>query len=168
MKITPIDIHQKVFKKASFRGYDIDEVDEFLEKVGREFELLFSENQRLKERLGRAEEQMKDYIEMEKTLKETLIAAQKSSGELKLNAEKESELIIRESEIAAEKLVESAKNEARMIMKEIAKLKQQKKLIKLDLKSLLDSYYEMLGIDIPTSRILQEKINDLRKEASNG
>lgn len=163
MKITPLDIHQKVFKKAAFRGYDIDEVDEFLEKIGREFEILYTENQRLKERLNRAEEQMKDYIDMEKTLKETLIAAQKSSGELKLNAEKESELIIRESEISAEKLVESAKNEARMIMKEIAKLKQQKKLIKLDLKSLLDSYYEMLSLEIPLSRIFQEKIKEVKK-----
>lgn len=162
MKITPIDIHQKVFKK-SFRGYDIDEVDDFLEKVGREFELLFTENQRLKERLDRVEEQMKDYIEMEKTLKETLVAAQRSSGEMRINAEKESELIIRESEISAEKLIESAKSEARMIMKELAKLKQQKKLIRLDIKSLLDSYYEMLGFEAPSSNILQDKVKELKK-----
>ncbi|PKK92190.1 MAG: septum formation initiator [Candidatus Wallbacteria bacterium HGW-Wallbacteria-1] len=163
MKITPIDIHQKVFRK-SFRGYDIDEVDDFLEKVGREFEVLFTENQRLKERLERVEDQMKDYIEMEKTLKETLVAAQRSSGEMKMNAEKESELIIRESEITAEKMIESAKNEARMIMKELAKLKQQKKLIRLDIKSLLDSYYEMLGFEAASSNILQEKVRDIKKD----
>jgi cell division initiation protein len=161
MKITPLDIHQRVFKKT-FRGYDIDEVDEFLEKVSRSYELLFTENQRMKERLSRAEEQVKDYIEMDKALKEALLSAQQHSGQVKMNAEKQRELIIRESEFSAEKLIEAAKAEARMIMKEVARLKKQKNLIRLDIKSILDSYYEMLGFETQGSKMISKQISTMK------
>lgn len=161
MKITPIDIHQRVFKKT-FRGYDIDEVDEFLEKVSRSYELLFTENQRMKERLSRTEEQMKEYIEMDKSLKGALMSAQQTSGQIKMDAEKQRELIIRESEFSAEKLIEAARGEARVIMKEVALLKKQKNLIRLDIKAILDSYYEMLALENQGSQIINKKLKSLK------
>lgn len=144
MKMTPLDIYQRVFKKT-FRGYDVQEVDEFIKAVGKEYEQLFAQNRGLKDEVARLKEQMKDYIELEKTLKQALISAQKTSGEIKSTADKQAELIIKQAEINADKLIEDARLEAKDIMNDIRNLKTQQRKLRRDLKNLLDSYYEILN-----------------------
>lgn len=146
MRLTPLEIYQMEFKKG-FRGYETSEVDEFKSKVGKDYETLTGEHRNLKEEVARLKEQMKDYIEMEKTLKQTLVAAQKSSGDTRMNAEKEAELIIKQAEMNAEKLIEDARLEARDILREIHTLKKQKKMLKIELKNVLDSYYAILQLE---------------------
>lgn len=87
MRITPLDIQQKQFP-MKFRGFDVEEVYAFLEVVREEMEDLLRENASLKEQVYRAERQIKDYKDMETTLRETLMTAQQMVEEYKTNARK--------------------------------------------------------------------------------
>ena len=148
LHITPLDIQQRRFKSVKLGGLDKDDVYGFLQKVGREFELLFTENRNLKEQVLRLQKQMKDYIELERTLKQTLVSAQKTSGEMKINAEKEAELIIKEAELNAEKILDEARAEVRNLMAEIRQLKTAKRKLRIELKNVLDTFNDMLKEEV--------------------
>jgi len=75
MRITPLDIQQKQFP-MKFRGFDIEEVYTFLEIIREEMEDLLRENASVKENVQRLENQIKEYRDMETTLRETLLTAQ--------------------------------------------------------------------------------------------
>lgn len=145
MRITPLDIYQREFSRKNIGGLDENEVYGFLKKVGREYETLYAENKSLKDQAQRLTGQMEDYLELEKTLKQTLISAQKASGELKNNAEKESELIIKEAELQSERILDEARSEAETIGKEIRELKKNKRMLKVELRTVLESYLVMLN-----------------------
>lgn len=145
MRITPLDIYQREFSRKNIGGLDENEVYSFLKKVGREYETLYAENKSLKDQAQRLTGQMEDYLELEKTLKQTLISAQKASGELKDNAEKEAELIIKEAELQSERILDEARSEAEMIGKEIRELKKNRRMLKVELRTVLESYLTMLN-----------------------
>ncbi|MBF0407232.1 MAG: DivIVA domain-containing protein [Candidatus Riflebacteria bacterium] len=147
MRITPLDIYQHEFSRKKIGGLDDVEVNEFLKKVGREYEALYAENKVLKEQSERLSLQIKDYLELEKTLKQTLISAQKASGDLKNNAEREAELILREAEIQSERILDEARGEMENVTKEIRDLKRQKRMLKVELKTVLESYMAMISDD---------------------
>ncbi|MEZ7891723.1 MAG: DivIVA domain-containing protein [Candidatus Wallbacteria bacterium] len=146
MRLSPLDIQQHQFQRK-FRGYDEDDVNEFLSKISKEYEVMYAENRNLTEQAERLKAQVKDYVELEKTLKETLVSAQKTSTNLKYNAEKESELLLKESEIKAEKIIEEARAEAKELMREIQELKKTKRVFKIEMKNLLESFAEILRSD---------------------
>lgn len=149
MRLTPLDIFQREFSRKNIGGLDENEVYEFIKKVGREYESLYAENKTLKDQNQRLTAQMKDYLELEKTLKQTLISAQKASGDLKNNAEKEAELIIKEAELQAERILDEARSESETIGKDIRELKRQKRMLKVELKTVLESYLVMLNEEAP-------------------
>ncbi len=151
MRLTPLDIYQREFTRKNIGGLDENEVYDFLKKVGREYEALFAENKSLKEQNERLTGQMRDYLELEKTLKQTLISAQKASGDLKSNAEKEAELILKEAELQAERLLDEARSEAEVIHKDLRDLKKQKRMLRVELKTVLESYMTMLEEDSPSA-----------------
>ena len=103
MPLTPVDIHNKEFSR-SFRGYDEDEVDQFLDLIVEDFERLYKENLELKERVSLLKEQADYYKSMEATLRDTLVTAQKTAEEVEASAHKNAELIIKEAEQEAQKL----------------------------------------------------------------
>ena len=72
--LTPLDIHNKEFKR-SFRGYNEDEIDDFLDQVVNDYEKLFRENDNLKEELARMKKDNAQYQKLENNLKETLLIA---------------------------------------------------------------------------------------------
>ncbi|HOY68565.1 MAG TPA: DivIVA domain-containing protein [Candidatus Ozemobacteraceae bacterium] len=151
MRLTPLDIYQREFSRKKIGGLDENEVYDFLKKVGREYEAVYAESKDLKDQVERLTAQMKDYLELEKTLKQTLISAQKTSGDMKNNAEKEAELIVKEAEIQAERILDEARTEAETVGKEIRELKRQKRMLKVELKTVLESYMAMLTDDGPIS-----------------
>ena len=104
MKLTPLDIRHKEFKRG-MRGYVDGEVDEFLDEVADEFERLFKENIELSERGESLQEKLDQYRNLEETLQNTLVAAQRSAEELRANAQKEAQLIMSEAELKAREMV---------------------------------------------------------------
>jgi len=121
--LTPLDIHNKVFKK-SFRGYNEKEIDDFLDQVVKNYEKLYLDNIELKETLDRVSSKMEHYELMEKTLNNTLVIAQETAEEAKLQAKKETELVLKEAEIRAQKLLAEASAKALRMSSENEELKK--------------------------------------------
>lgn len=96
--ITPMDIENKEFKKG-FRGYNEEEVDEFLDIVKEDFENLYRENLDLKEKLKLYQEQVSRYKSIEETLNATLITAQTAAEDTCSAANKKAKIIVEEAEL---------------------------------------------------------------------
>ncbi|HYA26930.1 MAG TPA: DivIVA domain-containing protein [Thermodesulfovibrionales bacterium] len=146
MRITPLDIQQKQFP-MKFRGFDVEEVYAFLEVVREEMEDLLRENASLKEQVHRAENQIKDYKDMETTLRETLMTAQQMVEEYKTNARKEAELLIREAEIKADSVMKEAQEKVVKIHEDIVDLKGIRRHFKEELQRLIESHMHMMEFD---------------------
>ena len=149
MHITPMDIYQREFSRKNIGGLDDNEVYSYLKKVGREYESLYAENKSLQETNQRLSGQMQDYLELERTLKQTLISAQKTSGDMKDNAEKQAELIVKQAELQAERILDEARSESEAIGKEIRDLKRQRRMLKVELRTVLESYLSMINEESP-------------------
>lgn len=143
MKITPLDIQQKQFR-VKFRGFDIEEVDSFLELVREEFEELLRENSRLREDLHKMENQLKEYKETESVLKNTLTTTQQVVEEMKSNAQKEAELIVKEAEFKAEQLIEKAQTKAIKIHEDVTDLKGIRRHFKEEIRRMAETHIRML------------------------
>ena len=122
MKLTPLDIRHKEFKRG-MRGYVDGEVDEFLDEVADEFERLFKENIELTERGEALQEKIDQYRNLEETLQNTLVAAQRSAEELKANAQKEAQLMLSEAELKARQMVNQSYGDKQAVEKQIVVLK---------------------------------------------
>ncbi|HWR57934.1 MAG TPA: DivIVA domain-containing protein [Thermodesulfovibrionales bacterium] len=146
MRITPLDIQQKQFP-MKFRGFDVEEVYAFLEVVREEMEDLLRENASLKEQVHRYENQIKEYRDMETTLRETLMTAQQMVEEYKTNARKEAELLIREAEMKADSMMREAQDKVVKIHEDIVDLKGIRRHFKEELKRLVESHMRMLEFD---------------------
>ncbi len=90
--ITPSDIHNQEFKKE-FRGYDVEEVDDFLDRIVNDYETLFRENQQMKDELELNAKRIEQYQELEKNLQDTLLVAKKTSEEIIENAKQRADEI---------------------------------------------------------------------------
>ena len=144
-KITPLDIRKHSFKKG--KGYDAEEVDAFLEMIANEYENLIKQNLVLNERLKNLTEKLKDYQNIDKTLRDTLVTAQSMSDEMKRNSMKEAELIVKDAEIRAEQIIVDSKKRANTLRSEIADLDKQKDNFIIKFKSLLKSHLQILEIE---------------------
>ena len=145
MKLTPLDIKKQEFKKT-LRGYDLLEVETFLEMVADEYEELLNERNQMQNEIQILRTQLKDYQQVEQTLKETLMNAQESINRARINTEKEANLIINEAELKAEKLLDSARHNLDKMKNELILLRSQKESFAKRLKHLLESQLELIGV----------------------
>lgn len=159
MRITPLDIQQKQFP-MKLRGFDVEEVYAFLEVVREEMEDLLRENASLKENVQRLEDQLKEFRDMETTLKETLMAAQQMIEEYKTNARKEAELLVKEAELRADAILKEAQEKVIKIHEDIVDLKGIRSHFKEELKRLIDSHLKMLEFD----KEREEEGKEIKKE----
>jgi cell division initiation protein len=122
MRITPIEIHQKKFRRA-LRGYNEEEVDAFLDDVAAEMERIIQENEELSEKVERLQKKLEQYQSFEQALQETMLAAQKAASDLKKNAENAARLLIKDAQLKAEQIKKEAQMEKERMMAEVVKLK---------------------------------------------
>ncbi|GBE57942.1 septum site-determining protein DivIVA [bacterium BMS3Abin01] len=146
MKITPLDIRHKEFSR-SMRGYKDLEVDEYLDEIVEEFERLFNKNIDYQDRLEALEEKIEQYRNIEETLQKTLISAQEQAEELKVNAKKEADLILRDAELKSRSIINDSYAERQKIQRSVQSLKQRHEDLRYQLKSLLESYMNVLDQD---------------------
>jgi cell division initiation protein len=145
MKMTPLDIQQQQFK-TRFRGFDIREVDAFLEQVANAFETLHGENEDSQEEIRRLELEIQGYKKREDTFKRALLNSQKVLDQMKENAHKSAELIIAESEVKAEKILNKAHNRLAQLHEDIAELKRQRTQIEVQISSVIEAHARLLEI----------------------
>jgi cell division initiation protein len=145
MKITPLDIQQQQFK-TRFRGFDIREVDAFLEQMAETFESFQKENQNRGDEVRRLELEIQGYRKREETFKRALLNSQKVLDQMKDNARKSAELIIAEAEVKAEKILNKAHNRLAQLHEDIAELKRQRIQIEVQISSIIEAHSRLLEI----------------------
>jgi cell division initiation protein len=146
MRITPLDIQQKQFS-TRFRGFDMEEVDSFLELIREEMEELLRENANLREEARRFEKQLKEYKNIETTLKDTLVGTQQMVEEYRNTAKKEADLIAKEAELKAEEMLRDAQEKVVKIHEDITDLKGVRRHFKEELRRLIESHLSMMEFD---------------------
>lgn len=139
-----MEINNKEFKR-SFRGYDIDEVDDFLDQVVEDYEKLFKENTALRDKLNSLTEKLDHYTKIEATLQNTLILAQGAADQAKSNSQKEAELIIKNANDTAQKIIDQAHTEVVKITGEYEKIKQEFQLFKTKYKNFIQTQLDLLS-----------------------
>jgi DivIVA domain len=142
MQITSIEITNKEFKKV-IRGYSQEEVDEFLDKIAETYEALYKENSSLKEKILSFEEKVNHYNKMETTIQNTLLLAQNASDQARENAKKESELILKNANDTAQKVIDKAHSDVIHINDEFEKMKREFSKFRTKFRSFMESQLEM-------------------------
>ena len=145
MTITPLDIRQQQFKGKMLGGLDSDDVDSFLQAVAAEMEGLLRENTELKEQANRQNRELSDHAQREKDLRETMLAAQRITDEMKANAQKFFVLIFFEAQLQARRLVDEAERKVAELQARIQDVRRQKLQFEAELKALLDNHARMIG-----------------------
>ena len=168
--LTPMDIHNKEFKR-SFRGYNEDEIDEFLDQVVNDYEKLFRDNDKLKEEVARLQKDAESYKEREKSINDTLLLAQKTAQEvtdnarqtaadMKENAAKECENMRNEASVEAKKQIEEAANKVRAIVAEYDRLVRDKNKFLRKVKLTMESELAVLNqtlTELPNPEVESKK-----------
>ena len=142
--ITPLDIENKKFARQMMNGYNVDEVDEFLDQITVDYEKLYKENAELKKQNDELNNSMSQYRTVEETLKNTLIMAQTTAEEVKAVAKKQADQIIAEAETDAKAVLASLENEILAKRKEVEDVEKQFDVYKAKMESLLISQLELL------------------------
>lgn len=143
MGITPLVVQQKEFT-TRFRGFDVQEVDLFLEEITRELESLNQSIRDLKEENRRLDLENEGYRKRENSMKNAMIQSQRVLDQMKENAKKSSELIIANAEVEAEKILNRAHKRLSQLHSDIIELKRQRIQLEMQISSVLESHSKLL------------------------
>ena len=143
MRLTPLEIRQHKFGSA-VRGFDRAEVVAFLDTVVADFEDVVRENAQLRREAERLARELDAYRSCEKTIQDTLTTAQTLVEQLKRTAIKESESIVVDAELRAEKLLAEAREQHAHLAGEIREQRHLRQRLEADLRRTLESYGKLI------------------------
>ena len=161
VNLTPLDIQQQKFR-TKLRGFDIQEVDLFLDQMADAFESLLKENETHKEEIRRLELEIQGYKNREDSFKRALLNSQKVIEQMKENAQKSVELIIAEAEVKAEKILNKAHNRLAQLHEDIAELKRQRMQIEVQIGSVIEAHTKLLEISKEGMKTMDEEDSKLK------
>ena len=147
--LTPMEIHNHQFKKG-FRGYNENEVDDFLDRIVADFEKLLRDNERLKNQINSNEKEIEQYRKLEKRLNDTLMVAQRTADEVISSARKNADMLKENTALECRNIRDQAHHEANQqltdakvkrdaILAEYARLVREKNSFLLKLRTSLES-----------------------------
>ncbi len=153
--LSPVDIQNKVFKKGKLGGYNIEEVNEFVEEVIKSYQELINENYALKDKMNILNESIQYYRTMEATIQNVLVLADKTAQDTKTAAYEKAEQVKKDAEHRAEKMTFSAEERVSKILEkgrqevfeltqQIEQIKRQYMGYKIQFKQILQAQLEMI------------------------
>ena len=153
--ITPLDIENKKFNKQMMNGYNVEEVEEFLDEIQTDYEKNYKELATARTKIEELTVSLSHYKNIETTLQNTLVMAQSTAEEVKNVARQQSEQIISEAQKQSEELVRISKENSRKTLselddqvskkeKELDDIKKQFDIYKAKMESLLISQLELI------------------------
>ncbi|MCD4700536.1 MAG: DivIVA domain-containing protein [Candidatus Aegiribacteria sp.] len=160
MRITPLDIRRQNFRKT-MRGYDVDEVEAFLEMVASAWEELVESLENAEKELIVLRARAADFDRMEGAVRDVLVQQQQSATQARKEADREAELIIMDAEIKASNLVSEARERVQVLTETIRELQDRRLSVLSQIRSFVDSHRKML--DLEEERIKSEMIPDEEK-----
>lgn len=143
MPLTPVDIYNKEFKH-SFRGYQEDEVNEFLDHVVRDFEAALKENEDLRQQLSGIGERIEQYRKLEDTLKSTLVIAQQAADDVRAAAQREADVIVRDAQARAAEIVAGAERQLREYQDQLGGMRHEWDTFRARLRGMLQGQLSLL------------------------
>lgn len=146
MNLTPLDIQRQTFSRA-LKGYNTDEIRAYLQLVAEEIERLIRDVDRLSRENGMLREDLDEHNARERILKDTLLSAQKVSEDVKANAQKEAELIVKDAELLSERLTSQAMSRVADLERTIQDLKIERKVARNKLQQTIDTIQQLLMLD---------------------
>jgi DivIVA domain-containing protein len=135
--LTPLDIRRFDFGSA-LRGYDKTRVDQFREEVAREVERLVKQCQQLEAKAGGFHEQLRAFRERDKALNEALVSAQQLRAEVREQAEREAQLILREARAEADRLLDTSRADVRRVQSDLDQLVRQRRAYLAQLRTTIE------------------------------
>ena len=142
--LTPLDIENKKFSKQIMNGYSVDEVDDFLDELTKDYEKLYKEVADSKNKLEDMQESISKYKNIELTLQNTLVMAQNAADEVREVAKQQADQIISEAQSEAKKQIADLEQEMLLKRKDLEELQKQFDVYKAKMESLLISQLELL------------------------
>lgn len=142
--ITPLDIENKKFSRQMMNGYNVDEVDDFLDEVTSDYEKLYKENNETRDKVLELESDLNHYKTIEATLNNTLIMAQKTADEVKEVAKQHADQIINNAQSDAQRNLGEIEQKIALKKKELDEIEKKFDVYKAKMESLLISQLEML------------------------
>lgn len=157
MALTALEIKDKTFG-VKFRGYDANEVEEFLDIIVRDYEDLVRLNHEQESKIQALEERLNYFDEMKDSLSQSVLIAQDTAERVKQAANERSENIVRQAEQDAQHLIDESKQKANEILRhatdnakkvavETEELKNKTRVFHQRLKSTIESQLSI--IDTP-------------------
>ena len=143
MAITPNDIHNKDFS-TKFKGFDPEEVNDFLEEVKKELETLIRDNKDLEKRVKFNEEKVEYFNSIQETLNKSILVAQEAADRLRENARKDAEIIVYVAEKAAQAMLKEAAEKATEINRETDLIKKETRIFRQRLQILTQTQLDMI------------------------
>ena len=160
MTIRPVDVRRKEFKN-SLRGYDANQVDDFLDTVADEFERTFAENQRLTEEIKSLKERLEQFEELETSIREALVHAQQVSNDVRRNANKEAELILREAKERSHQILADSSARVERVQESYEVLRKAKQDFANDFRHLLKSYIAVMdNADVASAKEIESSLRE--------
>ena len=142
--ITPLDIENKKFSKQMMNGYNVEEVDDFLDELTLDYTKNYKEVNELRDKVEELNKSLEHYKTIEETLQNTLVMAQSTAEDVKKVARQQADQIINEAKGTAQKQASDLDNEIVAKKKELEDVKKQFDIYKAKMESLLISQLELL------------------------
>jgi cell division initiation protein len=169
MPIRPIDIRRKEFK-SGFRGYDANQVDDFLDAVADEFERNYTENQRMREEVSSLRDRLQQFEDLEGSIRAALVHAEQASNDLRRaatseaedlrqSAQREADFTIREAQTRSHQMLADSSSRIERVQDSYEALQEAKKSFTNDFRHLLKTYMEMMdNMEVSSAREIEASL----------
>jgi cell division initiation protein len=171
MPIRPTDVRRKEFRNG-FRGYDANQVDDFLDAVADEFERTYTENSRLREEVSSLRERLQQFEELEGSIRAALVHAEQAASDLRRtatweaddvrkSASREADLTIREAQARAHQMLAESSARVEHIQTSYDALQEAKRSFTNDFRQLLKTYADVMeNMEISSAREIEASLRE--------
>jgi cell division initiation protein len=161
MGVTSLVVRQKEFT-TRFRGFDVQEVDLFLEEISKELEVQGQAIEEVKQENHRLNLENQGYRKREDSMKTAMIQSQKVLDQMKDNAKKEAQVTIANAGVEAEKILNRAHKRLSQLHSDIIELKRQRIQLEMQISAVLESHSKMLEMTKEENKAADETDSTLK------
>jgi cell division initiation protein len=171
MPIRPIDVRRKEFK-SGFRGYDANQVDDFLDAVADEFERNYTENQRMREEVSSLRDRLQQFEDLEGSIRAALVHAEQASNDLrraatqeaegiKQSAQREADFTIREAQSRSHQMLADSSARIERVQDSYTALQEAKRSFANDFRHLLKTYTDVMeNMEVASAREIETSLRE--------
>ncbi|MGL4609237.1 MAG: DivIVA domain-containing protein [Trueperaceae bacterium] len=152
MKLSPLDVQHSEFA-GGLNGYNRKQVKDFLAKIASQLEDMIRDNQNLREEIAKRERRIEELQVAESELKRTVIAAERIGNEIKQNAKREAEIMIKQAELMRDNMIRDGEMRMKEIRYDLARLEKEHQIFREQFRGMLHAFERSLDtIPPPTVR----------------